>query len=341
MRIAYLGVVGALLPPMPAAAARPSAAAAAISAGRAAATTASPAAAMRAAGRRLNGPAMTVADDGRAVRSFIEEHNSVQHADALKQIVKRINDDDGVDWSVDELSAVRIIGVDEQGIAVEEVLCSIADQRCIAVPLHVRWPTTSACPLTAAEMRQGFAELSLRAFADHASDMLPPVYEAQQRQLAELQRGMNAQFGKLVKFYALRHAAEAFEPTEHLEKATLTQLTYEGLSLECETILLGDEKMGDQMQRRRWSASILFEAPCTSAEEVEDALVTMFAESDSPAHVDKARAKDARDDVACDPAPRKATATPLAEALTTTDSRSLIRIVEPAPPVGFVWGGTY
>ena len=213
---------------------------------------------------------------------FMDEHNAAHGADVW-QIAKRINDEDGVDWSVEELSAVRIVAVDATGITVEEILCSSVDQRCLAVPLHVRWPATSPCPRTAAEMRQAFAELSLRAFADEsACGSLPPVYEAQQRQLDSAMALMNAQFGRLLKYYALRLAREAFAPSEQLERATLTQLNFEGLSLACETLLLGDEAFGDKLERRRWSTSVLFDSPCATAEEVEDRLVAMFAEAEEP-----------------------------------------------------------
>uniref|UniRef100_A0A7S0P4H7 Uncharacterized protein n=1 Tax=Calcidiscus leptoporus TaxID=127549 RepID=A0A7S0P4H7_9EUKA len=94
---------------------------------------------------------------------------------------------------------------------------------------------------------------------------------------------MNAQFGTLLKFYALRHARDAFAPTEELERATLTQLNFEGLSLECDTIVFGDQVLGREMQRRRWSTSLVFDAPCTTPEQVEDQLVKMFAESEAAA----------------------------------------------------------
>ena len=38
---------------------------------------------------------------------------------------------------------------------------------------------------------------------------------------------MNAQFGKLLRFYALKHAREALAPTEQVEQAKLTQLTFD------------------------------------------------------------------------------------------------------------------
>ena len=92
------------------------------------------------------------------------------------------------------------------------------------------WPTVSR---TAAEKRDAFALLSSQAFANPTEDALPTKYEAQQRQLEGSMALINAQFSKLLRFYALRHARDAFEPTEQLSKATLTQLNFEGLTIEC------------------------------------------------------------------------------------------------------------
>ena len=219
---------------------------------------------------------------------FLQEFNSAEHHEELRQIARSIGDFDGVDWSKEALAAVRIVGVDDYGITVEEVLCSSHDQRCIAVPLHVDWPTFP-CPQCAADMRTAFAQLSMRAFDAHQTE-LPPVYADQQRQLDAEMALMNRQFGKLLKFYALRHLRDAFAPTEQLEKATLTQLNFEGLSLECETILLSDEELGGVLKRFRWSGSVLYDTPCRSAEEVEDQLIAMFTdETDTSRDTERTR----------------------------------------------------
>jgi len=221
---------------------------------------------------------------------FLREFNSAEHHEELLRIARSIGDFDGVDWSKEALAAVRIVGVDDYGITVEEVLCSSHDQRCIAVPLHVDWPTFP-CPQCAADMRTAFAQLSMRAFDAHQTE-LPPVYADQQRQLDAEMALMNRQFGKLLKFYALRHLRDAFAPTEQLEKATLSQLNFEGLSLECETILLGDEELGGVLKRFRWSGSVLYDTPCRSAEEVEDRLIAMFTDETETTR-DAARTRDA------------------------------------------------
>ena len=85
----------------------------------------------------------------------------------------------------------------------------------------------------------------------------------------------------LLKYYALRHGREAFSPTEQLETAKLTQLTFEGLSLEVETLELMEEDVAfggratNRSPRKFWSFALLFERPCADAEEVETSLIQM------------------------------------------------------------------
>ena len=278
---------------------------------------------------------------------WMEECN-LENADELKLIAKRINDADGVDWSVEELSSARIIGVDTKGITLEEILCSTTDQRCIAVPLQVRWPSTP--PRTAEEMRVAFAELSSSAFADPASeDALPQVYAAQQKQLDGMMAFMNAQFGKLLKFYALRQAREAFSPTEECERARLTQLNFDGLSLELETIELGDESVGQRMQRRKWSTSVLFDTPCTSPEEVEDRLVGMFAEraddvpiaKQAPAAEEPLIVRSWYDDGIRLHEGEEEEEAPADVAVSTIIPTKELLQLDALLPSGFVWGGVY
>ena len=56
-----------------------------------------------------------------------------------------------------------------------------------------------------------------------------------------MMRYLNGELSHLLKYYALRHGREAFSPTEQLETARLTQLTFEGISLEVETLELMEE----------------------------------------------------------------------------------------------------
>lgn len=70
---------------------------------------------------------------------FITEMNA-EHKEELRQVARQRNTEDGVDWSVEELSAVELVAVDQDGITLKEILCSSQDQRCIAVDLPIPWP---------------------------------------------------------------------------------------------------------------------------------------------------------------------------------------------------------
>lgn len=172
--------------------------------------------------------------DADAVLKFIGEVNSEQHIEELKQIAYIKGTEDGVDWTTEELSSVQVTAVDQRGLLLNEVLCSASDQRCIAVDVPIPWPRDM--PISHLDgMRSAFYELSRRAYAA-ALDTLPPEYQQQQSVLDPLMSLMNAEFGKLLRFYALKHAGEALSPTEQVEEARMTQITYEGISLELTTL---------------------------------------------------------------------------------------------------------
>ena len=163
-----------------------------------------------------------------------------QHMEELRQVARVKGTEDGVDWASDELASVEVTTIDETGLLLHEVLCSATDQRCIAVDVPILWPQSMVTG-DLAEMRRAFTELSRRAYAVALEDAaaLPPEYQAQQSELDGLMSLMNAEFGKLLRFYALKHAREALTPTEQVEHAAMTQLTYEGLSLELTTLDIG------------------------------------------------------------------------------------------------------
>merc|ERR1712050_232782 len=103
----------------------------------------------------------------------------------------------------------------------QEVLCSATDQRCIAVDVPIPWPPNMLIRRLQ-EMRVAFTEISRRAYAAALNlngGMLSPEYQMQQNELNELMSLMNSEFGKLLRFYALKHAREALSPTEQVEHA--------------------------------------------------------------------------------------------------------------------------
>ena len=66
------------------------------------------------------------------LHAFIDEMNA-EHVDELRQIALVQSTADGVDWSVEQLSAAKLVQADNKGVIIQEILCSSTDQRCIAV----------------------------------------------------------------------------------------------------------------------------------------------------------------------------------------------------------------
>ena len=66
------------------------------------------------------------------LHAFIDEMNA-EHMDELRQIALVQSTADGVDWSVEQLSAAKLVQADNKGVIIQEILCSSTDQRCIAV----------------------------------------------------------------------------------------------------------------------------------------------------------------------------------------------------------------
>jgi hypothetical protein len=64
-------------------------------------------------------------------------------------------------------------------------------------------------------------------------------------------------------------------PSEELESARLTQLTFEGLTLELKTVDLGSG-FDTRMRRALTSTSVLFDSPCHCADQVQEKLIAMF-----------------------------------------------------------------
>jgi hypothetical protein len=120
-----------------------------------------------------------------ATGEFLKETNS-QRMEELQQIAMAASTADGVDWSIEELSGAKLVQADEKGVVVEEILCSAADNRCIAVDIPIPWPS-GGCITRLPEMRAAFTEMARRAYAGVASaDSMPPEYAQQQRELDNL-----------------------------------------------------------------------------------------------------------------------------------------------------------
>ena len=248
----------------------------------------------RSPAREVHQEHMSAADIA-AAQQWVNEINT-EHHDELELIARIKGTEDGVDWRTEELDDVHLAYVDEDGLHLEEVLCSSLDDRCVAIDLPVPWP--SGMPLSRLpEMRQAYNDIVQKAYASLGStDVMPPEYERQQQELMSLMKLMNSEYQRLLKFYTLYHARDALSPTEEVESATMVQLTYQGLSLEITSVELPGQPRGqpfpknpnNQLQgasprdgrlvRNVWSTSILFARTCSSPEEVEQELIEMFEE---------------------------------------------------------------
>lgn len=212
--------------------------------------------------------------DADAITAFMQEVNE-WHVEELRQVAHVKGIEDGVDWACEELMSVHITHVDDGGLLLHELLCSAADERCIAVDVPIPWPENMLVGQLP-EMRKAFSEISRLAYAA-TLDTLPPEYQRQQEELNPLMSLMNAEFGKLLRFYALKHARDALSPTEQVENAKMAQLTFEGLSLELTTLDISAYALdATSLKRKTWSTSILFANRCQSADEVERTLIQMF-----------------------------------------------------------------
>ena len=142
--------------------------------------------------------------------ALIDEINH-EHQEELRAVAWQKGTEDGVDWSTEELSAVELVAVDEEGLHIEEVICSTTDQRCIAVDLPIPWPQGMQLSQLA-EMRAAFNDLVRKAYSSVGVEEIPPEYMAQQQELNSLMSLMNAEFGRCVRERASPCAALRTSP---------------------------------------------------------------------------------------------------------------------------------
>ena len=124
----------------------------------------------RSPAREVHQEHMSAADIA-AAQQWVNEINT-EHHDELELIARIKGTEDGVDWRTEELDDVHLAYADEDGLHLEEVLCSSLDDRCVAIDLPVPWP--SGMPLSRLpEMRQAYNDIVQKAYAsarEHGRD---------------------------------------------------------------------------------------------------------------------------------------------------------------------------
>ena len=208
--------------------------------------------------------------------ALMAELNNGEHELELARVANR--------WSptaeneYERITKVEVTAIDEDGLELDEILCSTIDSRCIAIRVPVRWPHGKC--RQAEEMRVAFEEISAAA-NESLEERLAPVYETQQQQLQGLMQLCNTDFVRVLRFFALRYARGALLDVAEIEATRMTQLNLEGFTLEIAGV--GFEVTEDGLlERRRSEVSILFDGPCSSPAAVEDVLVGMLMADDAP-----------------------------------------------------------
>ena len=142
---------------------------------------------------------------------------------------------------------------------VEEVLCD--EQQCIAL----MWTVPQSAFLQALEAADwGGGEGAATSSAGHDESM------------ARLRDVLNGS-PSTVKFLALRHAFGALQPTEVLERATVTEVSLSALALELIVVDVAEMAEGGAMPRRVQPATVPLR-PCAYGEDLEDVLLGMLDE---------------------------------------------------------------
>ena len=180
----------------------------------------------------------------------------------------------------ERLASVEIVDVNDAGFEIAEVLCSAQDDRCIAIKVPVDWPRHVSSP---AEMAAAFDELAEACTPGARKDALIETAERfrpQDEELARLRNLLSAPFEADLRALVPDAAREMLRPTESLERAQMTQLCYDGFTMQVvSSDLLEAAAAADAdaqgIRRRLSEVSVLFESPCASADEVEDQIVAM------------------------------------------------------------------
>lgn len=185
----------------------------------------------------------------------------------------------------EKVHRVQALSANERGMEIEEVLCSTIDNSCIAITVPVAWPSERAAA-TASEMAEAFAALARSAkprSATDAYDNAPrrSVFEAQGVRLSGLRNMLNARFEPHLRMLVLTHARDVISPNDELEQALMTQMCYEGFTVQLVAIDLwshdthGRGHDAEVGLRKTYEVSLLFYPPCRCESEVEDRIIEL------------------------------------------------------------------
>lgn len=235
--------------------------------------------------RRRCRPTLNTVSEESAV-SFIDEVNTL-HVPELAEIAKAIGAKDGYDWTQEDLTQVKLVGANESGLVLDEVICDASS--CVELEKTVPWPKGTTIE-NLLDMRSAFTTMANNAhvevpksksvvtdihnaFLGGSPSPLPPQkHEAQQAKLAHVMRIVNSEFSNALKHYALQNLSG--EEIHRIETAEMTQLKFNGFSLVLSSGELDDSGRTSKVQ---WSTHFfLFPQAASSVDEVEETLLRLL-----------------------------------------------------------------
>mmetsp|Transcript_146505 Transcript_146505/g.255564 ORF Transcript_146505/g.255564 Transcript_146505/m.255564 type:complete len:352 (+) Transcript_146505:53-1108(+) len=211
-------------------------------------------------------------------KEFIREIET-NHEYDLMMIATHEGKEAGMSWETKELTDVHVKHADEEGMIVEEGICDPEEGSCKAIDVPIRWPkgmSISELP----DMRKAFTALSRKAyFAVGGNEDIPSEYVDQQGLVYSIMTLINSEFPIFLKYYVVKHMQDALGDVSDIGDIRMTQLNYEGFTVEIESTNYRSKKSEGSKKKLvqlTWSVSQLFDKPCTSPEEVEQQLMEMF-----------------------------------------------------------------
>lgn len=200
--------------------------------------------------------AVAAADFSEVAREYNEQRTA-----EMVSIALRANPD--IDFAAgQELAAVSIAALDEDGLLLEEVLCDHASDTCVALSVPIAFA------------RRCESEEALRAELDQMAAPREPLDPsrsgAQPQSAAGLLEALNGQFGDSLRLFVLRRGGVALPEAEVLARCRAVDLDEAGFTLE-NVVCQAEGDSCEVVQRR-----VLFSRRCGSAEEMEDALCLLL-----------------------------------------------------------------
>lgn len=190
------------------------------------------------------------------------EYNERHASDVVSIALQR----SAIDFTQQELTAVKIASLDETGLLLEEVVCDLASDTCIALTVPVAF--ARRCESEEA-LRAELAEMALLR-----DDAPQPAALVSQTSCAGLLETVNRQFGHSLELFVLRQGGVVLSEEDVLERCRAVDLDGTGFTLE--TIVCHDDGESCDVSERR----VLFNRSCSSVEEIEDALCRLLLVSD-------------------------------------------------------------